>query len=98
MATPLGNAFSTVENIVSQCDDQILRSISETMVQERFEQLLSRGSTSPLHARKHRKAGVARSPLAAFLKQVSVETNKTLCKPITVLGKAKQTLCESSTV
>ena len=78
MATPLGNAFSTAENQVSQCDDQILRSISETLVQERFEQLLSGGSTSPLHACKHRKVSVARSPLAASLKQVSVETNKTL--------------------
>ena len=50
MATPLGNSFSTVENQVSQCDDQTFGSIAETLViqfdQERFEQL-SGGSTSP---------------------------------------------------
>ena len=29
MATPLGNEFSTVENQVSQCDEQTFGSISE---------------------------------------------------------------------
>jgi len=51
MATPLGTLFSTAENQVSQCDDQTLGSIAETLVihfdQEKFEQLLSRGSKSP---------------------------------------------------
>ena len=65
MATPLGNEFSTVENQVSQCDDQTFGSIAETLVihfdQERFEQLLSGGSTSPLHVRK--EVSVARAPL-----------------------------------
>ena len=41
METPLGNAFSTVENQVSQYDEQTLRSIAETLVihfdQEIFE-------------------------------------------------------------
>ena len=41
---------------------------------------------------------VARAPLANSWKQVSVETNKALCKPITASGEAKQTLCEFSTV
>ena len=45
MATPLGNAFSTAENQVSQSDDQTFGSIAETLVihcdKERFEQLLS---------------------------------------------------------
>ena len=102
MATPLGITFSTAENQVSQCDDQTFRSIVETLVihfdQESFEQLLSRGSTNPLHVRKYRKVSVARAPLATSWKQVSIETNKALCKPITISGEAKQTLCESSTV
>ena len=67
MATPLGTAFSTAENQVSQCDDQTLGSIAETLVihfdQEWFE-LLSGGSTSLLHVRKHRNVSVARAPLA----------------------------------
>ena len=65
MATPLGNAFSTIENQVAQCDDQTLESITETLVihfdQEKFEQLLSWCSTSPLHVRKHRKVSVSLS-------------------------------------
>ena len=64
---PLGNAFSTAKNQVSQCDDQTLGSIAEMLVinfdQERFEQLLSEGITSPLHVRKHRKVSVTRAPL-----------------------------------
>jgi len=63
-----------------------------------FEQLLSGGSKSPLHVRKHREVNVARAPLATSWKQVSVETNKALCKSITVSGEAKQTLCKFSTV
>jgi len=102
MATPLGTVFSTAENQVSQCDDQTFGSIAETLVihfdQEKFEQLLSGGSKSPLRVRKHREVSVARAPLANSWKQVSVETDKALCKPITVSGEAKQTLCESSTV
>ena len=61
-----------------QCDDQTLRSITETLVfhfdQEKFEQLLSRGSKSPLHVRKHREISIAKVPLATSKKQVSVET------------------------
>ena len=41
---------------------------------------------------------MARTPLANSWKQASVETDKALCKRITVSGEAKQTLCESSTV
>ena len=67
MATPLGNVFSTAESQVSQCDDQTLGSIAETLIiyfdQEKFE-LLSGGNKSPLHVRKHRKVSVAKIPLA----------------------------------
>ena len=92
MATPLGTVFSTAENQVSQCNDQTLGSITERLVthfdQERFEQLLSGGSRSPLHVRKQMKVSIARAPLVASWKQVSVETNKALYKPITVSGEA----------
>jgi len=100
MATPLGTVFFTAENQVSQFDDQTFGSIAEMLVihfdQERFEQLLSGGSTNLLHVRKHMEVSVARAPLATSLKQVSIETNKALCKSITVSGKTKQTLCKSS--
>jgi len=66
MATPLGTAFSTVENQMLQCD---VRSTAETMVinfdQEKFEQFLSGGSTNSLHVHKHMKVSIARAPLAA---------------------------------
>jgi len=59
MATPLGIAFSTAENQVLQCDNQTRGFIAKTLVihfdQESFEQLLSGGSTNPLHVHKHRK-------------------------------------------
>jgi len=65
MATPLGNQFSTAENQVPQCN---IGSTAEIMViyfdPEKFEQFLSRGSTIPLHMRKHRKVSIARAPLA----------------------------------
>ena len=64
MATPLGTEFSTVENQVSQCDEQTFESTSE-----------------------FKEAGVARAPLAKSSKQVSVETNKALCEPTTVLWR-----------
>ena len=66
MATPLGIVFSTAENQESQCDGQTFGSITETLVihfdQERFEQLLSGGSTCPLHMRK--EVSIDRAPLA----------------------------------
>ena len=44
------------------------------------------------------KVIIASAPLATSWKQVSVETSKALCKPITASCEAKQTLFESSTV
>jgi len=102
MATTLGNVFSTAENQVSQCNDQTLMSIDETLAihfdNEKFEQLIFGCCKSSLHVRKHREVSVARASLATSWKQVSVETNKALCEPITVSGEVKQTLYESSTV
>ena len=67
MVTLLGICFSTVENQMPQCDNG---STAETMVihfdEEKFEQLLSRGSISPPHARKHKKISVGRVPLATL--------------------------------
>ena len=83
MTTPLGTVFSTVENQVSQCDDQTFGSIAEMLAihfnQERFEQLLSGGSTSPLHVRK--EVSVARPPLwltlgsKSLLKQIRLSAS-----------------------
>ena len=60
MATPLGIEFSTVENLVLQCNDQSLSSVAETMIiqfdQKKFKQLLSGGSKSPLYMRTGRSA------------------------------------------
>jgi len=98
MATPLGNTFSTAENQVSQCDDQSIGSIAETLVihfdQEKFEQLLSVGTEIPLHVRKYKKVSIAKVPLATSEKQVSVETIKVPCEPNIASCEARQTLCE----
>ena len=83
-ATPLGKAFSTTENVVSQCDDQIFGSIVETLVinfdQEEFDQLLSGGSASRLNVRKHWRIFLARPPLVrlgrkSLLRQVRFSVN-----------------------
>ena len=68
MVTLLGTAFSTAENQLSQCDDQTLGSIAETLVinfnQDKFKQLLTGDSKNPLRVRKHRKFSVASVLLA----------------------------------
>jgi len=98
MVTLLGSGFSTAENQVSQCDDQTLGSIVETLVihfnQEKFEQLLSVGSKSPLHVRKHRKVSIAKVSLAISEKQVSVKTNKVPYEANTASCEVKQALGE----
>ena len=85
--------FSTVENQVSEHDVQTLGSTTELLVihfdQEKFEQLLSGGSASSLHVRKHRKSIVTRALLDTAWKQVSVETNKALCESIMTSSEAK---------
>ena len=40
--------------------------------------------------RKHKEVGVAGAPLANSSKQVSVKTDKALCKPTTVLWRNKE--------
>ena len=98
MATLLGIEFSTSENQVSQCDDQTFGFIAETPVilpgQKKFEQLLPGGSKSPLRMRKYKEVSVARAPLANSSKQVSIETDKALCKPITVFWRNKETVSQ----
>ena len=67
LAPPLGTTFSTNEKVVSQCDDRTLKSTAEILViyfdQEKFEQLLSMGNTSPC-ACKHKKISLAKALLA----------------------------------
>jgi len=80
---------------VPQCD---VGSTAETLIihfdQERFEQLLSRGGTSLLHMRNHRKVSVARASLASSWKQVSIEPTEVPSEPITASREAKQALCK----
>ena len=96
MATPLGIVFSTAENQVSQCDDQTLGSIAEILVinfvQEKFEQLLTRGSKNPLRVRKHRKVTVANVLLATSEKQVSIEATEILHEPNSASSEANKAL------
>lgn len=65
MATPLGIYFSTDEKVVSQHDVMTIGSIEEVLViqfdQEKFEDFLAKGSTSP-STRKYRKISVQPMP------------------------------------
>ena len=89
MATLLGICFITAENQVPQCD---VGSTAKTLVihfdQERFE-LLFGCSTNLLHVSKDSKVNIARAPLAISCKQVSIETSKILCEPITAHARLK---------
>ena len=73
MATPLGNkVFFHNKEIMSQCNSQNLKPVTvENLVihfdQEKFEELLSRGDPA-LHARKHRRVSVAKTPPATVRK------------------------------
>ena len=82
MATPLGNLFLNNKKTVIQCGDETLGFTTETLViqfdQEKFEQLFSEGSSSPINMRKRRKIFVARSHLAMTRKQVPNGMKKTV--------------------
>jgi len=80
MATPLGIAFSTAENQVSQYDDQTFGSTAET--------LAIHSGQEP--TRDYKEVGIAGTPLANSSKQVSVETDKALRKPTTVFWRNKE--------
>ena len=99
MTTPLGPAFSTAENQVPQCNDgSTIGTLVIHFYQEKFEQLLSRGSTCPLHMRKHRKVSVAIASLATSWKQVSVETTwflANLSQPYARLNRLYASLSQS---
>ena len=80
MATPLETLFFNNKKIMPQCDGEI--PAAKTLViqfdQEKFEQLLSEGGSTPTSARKHIKISMARSPLTIAWKQVPDETEKTV--------------------
>ena len=101
-ATPLGKVFFNNKKTVPQCDNETLGSTAEMLViqfdQEKFEQLLSKGSSSPINVCKYRKIFMARSPLATAVKQVSDETKEAACRPNSASCKAKQTPMESISV
>ena len=81
MVTPLGTFFFNNKKTVSQCDEQIIGPITKTLVihfdQEKFDQLLSEGSLSPVNVRKHRKISLAKTHMAKTWKpkSVPIETN-----------------------
>jgi len=80
---------------VSQCDDETLGSTAEMLGiqfdQEKFEKLLSEGSSSPINMRKHRKIFVTRSSLITTRKQVSDKANEATCGSNSASYKANQT-------
>ena len=80
METPLGNAFSTAENQVLQCDDQTFGSTAEALA-------IHSGQEPTLD---YKEIGIAGTPLANSSKQVSVETDKALCKPTPVFWCNKE--------
>ena len=88
MVTPLEKVFFNNKKMVPHCDDETLRSTTETLViqfdQERFKQILSEVGSNPISVCKHRKISVASTPLAAARKQVSDETKKVICGPNSV--------------
>ena len=76
--TSLGNAFSIEEKVVlQQSDPQVYRWDAGQVInfdQEKFEELLSQDSKSPLSMRKHRKIIITKAHVAYSLKTASVET------------------------
>ena len=84
---------------MSQCDDQTLGSVVETLVinfdQEKFEQLFSRGSASPLNVRKHQRISLVRAPLVKAWNQklVSIETSMAPCEPTLASCGSQQASC-----
>jgi len=83
IATPLANLFFNNKKTVLQCSDETLGSTAETLViqfdQEKFEQLLSEGGSSPINVRRHRKISMARSPLAMAWKEVPDGMKNAVC-------------------
>ena len=98
MAIRLGNAFSTNEKVVSQCDNQTLRFSVEMLDinfdQEKFEEHLSQGSKSSLFVRKHRLVSIAKVPLANSLNQAFTEAKLAQCKAKSASAEVKSAQCE----
>ena len=67
MTTPLGTIFSTNKKMVLQCNNLTHESTAEILVihfdQEKFEQLLFKGNTSPQNVREYRKISLAKAHL-----------------------------------
>jgi len=102
MATPLGTkVFFRKKEMMSQCNSQSAEPIAvENLVihfdQEKFEELLSGGSPA-LHARKHRRVSVAKTPLATNQKVAPTEVvSKPMPAACTVKGTSLQFLSVST--
>ena len=86
LATTVVETFSTNEKVVSQHDKIAVGDMAETLViefdQDRFEELLSSGKSSPVSLRKHRKITIAKA-MATSASSVSVKGNKVKgCMPM----------------
>jgi len=70
MATTVGEIFSTTEKIVAQHDDVAVGDMVETLViefdQDKYEELLVSGKSSPVSTRKYRKIVVAKTEVASL--------------------------------
>ena len=69
MATTVGEIFSTTEKIVAQHDEVAVGDMAETLViefdQDKYEELLSSGKSSPISLRKYRKITVSKTESAS---------------------------------
>jgi hypothetical protein len=78
MVTIVGKTFSTNEKVVSQHDKIAMGDMAETLViefdQDKYEELLSSGKSSPISMRKHRKITIAKAMITAA-SDVPVEGN-----------------------
>jgi len=108
MATPLRTSvFFCNKEMLSQCNGQNVEPvIVENLVihfdQEKFEELLSRGSPAR-HARKHRKVSVAKAPVVTEQKSPKALTTactggRTLLQHPSVSTEARGISCEAQQV
>ena len=85
MTTPLEKIFFNNKKTTPQCDGETPGCTAKILViqinQEKVEQLLTEGGSSPTSAHKHRKISMVRSPLTIARRQVTDGTEKAVCWP-----------------
>ena len=94
LATTVGEIFSTTEKIVAQHDKVAVGDMAETLViefdQDRYEELLSSGKSSPVSLRKYRKITMAKTE--------SASTDDVLVKGNNVQGSMPITISVSNKI